>query len=134
MDDGTDLMGPIQKIEGGIHGGQNAQTVEGDQVYIENQNNTVIMAVENAPKKIWEYILSYILVFIVGMLAIGILGIIYIAWSSGNFNHIDQNVLKASVINDQTSPFVGISFMVAGIGFSVLFGIVHWLIKLPNLR
>lgn len=119
MDYGTDLMGPIQKIEGGIHGGQNAQTVEGDQVYIENQNNTVIMATENAPKKIWEYILSYILVFFVGAFFIMLLGVAYIALISGKFQTVNQKALT----------FMGIVFF----GF-VTASVVHWLIKLPNLR
>lgn len=128
-------MGPIQKIEGGIHGGQNAQTVEGDQFYIENVDTFLQVNIPSAskPKKIWEYMISYVVVFLVGMIAIGIFGMLYIAWSSGNLNHIDQNTLKTAIINDRTSPFVGISFMIAGIGFSILFGIVHWLIKLPNL-
>lgn len=95
--------------------------------------DTVMIAAENRPKKLWEYMIGYIVIFLVGMIAIGIFGMIYIAWSSGNFNHIDQNTLKAAIRNDQTSPFVGISFMIAGIGIAILFGIVHWVMNYGGL-
>lgn len=95
-------------------------------IYQNNHDCDVIIEAESTEKKIWEYMIGYVLVFIVGMIGIGILGMVYIAWSSGNFNHIDQDQLKAAIKNNHASPFVGISFMVAGIGISVLFGIVHW--------
>lgn len=132
-------MGPIQKIEGDIHG-QNAQEVKGDQLYFDNvdtflQNNHNCNDVKvpdhvdtffqvNIPsasktKKIWEYILSYMLVFFVGVFFIMLLGVAYIALISGKFQTVNQKALT----------FMGIVFL----GF-VTASVVHWLIKLPNLR
>lgn len=83
------------------------------------------------PITLIQYILIYLIVFLVGVVFILLLGVAYSAWASGNFQSVDQSILVTSIKSDKTSPLVGMTFMTIGIFGSVTAAVVHWLIKKP---